>query len=203
MSQKRMFSKLIVHSDAFMDMPQSTQLLYFFLNMDADDDGFVSNPKRIMRTIGSSEDDYKILVGKRFILIFEGGICVIKHWRIHNYIQPDRYKETKYVEHKRDLFLKENNAYTDTQPNSPKQLPKQKDDLPEWLDRDAWAKWLQYKKERKEKMAQTTIAFQLKRLENMGIDKHVAIIENTMANGWKGFYPIKEDVETKKVTRDI
>jgi hypothetical protein len=113
MANRRMFSKQITNSDAFMDMPISSQLLYFHLNMEADDDGFVSNPKRIIRAVGSSEDDLKILIGKRFILSFPSGIIVIKHWRMHNYIQSDRYKESQYLEEKKSLIVKENGSYTE------------------------------------------------------------------------------------------
>lgn len=113
MAQRRMFSKQIVQTDAFMDMPVTSQLLYFHLSMEADDDGFVSSPKRIMKILGSNIDDYKILISKRFIIQFDSGICVIKHWRIHNYIQADRYTETKYIEEKKSLELKENGSYTE------------------------------------------------------------------------------------------
>ena len=98
MAKKRMFSLQIVDSDAFLDMPTSSQLLYFHLAMRADDDGFIDNPKKIMRTTGVSNDDIKVLLTKRFILTFENGIIVIKHWKIHNYIAKDRYNETKYLE---------------------------------------------------------------------------------------------------------
>ena len=89
MATRRMFSQSITDSDAFLDMPLSTQALYFHLSMKADDDGFVNSPKRIQRNIGASDDDLKILIAKRFILVFESGIIVIKHWKIHNYIQSD------------------------------------------------------------------------------------------------------------------
>ena len=108
-----MFSMKIVDSDAFLDMPQSSQLLYFHLAMRADDDGFVGNPKRIMRMIGAQDDDFKVLLGKRFVLPFQSGVCVIKHWKIHNYIQNDRYNETVYLEEKNGLKIKENGAYTE------------------------------------------------------------------------------------------
>lgn len=107
-----MFAKTIIDSDAFLDMPQSTQLLYFHLSMRADDDGFINNPKKIQRMIGCSEDDLKILITKKFIITFESGVIVIKHWKIHNYIRNDRYKETTYKEEKSTLILDENNAYT-------------------------------------------------------------------------------------------
>lgn len=103
----------IVDSDAFMDMSQTAQLLYFHLSMRADDDGFIGNPKKIMRMIGSSEDDMKILLAKRFLLPFESGIVVIKHWKVHNYIQNDRYTPTQYIEEKSLISIKENGAYTD------------------------------------------------------------------------------------------
>ncbi|HFM7009733.1 TPA: hypothetical protein ACG9XD_003061, partial [Enterococcus faecium] len=89
-----MFAKTIIDSDAFLDMPLSTQALYFHLSMRADDDGFINNPKKIQRMVGCGDDDLKLLMVKRFILVFESGVIVIKHWKIHNYIQKDRYKPT-------------------------------------------------------------------------------------------------------------
>ena len=112
MADKRMFSKKIIDSDAFLDMPQSTQLLYFHLSMRADDDGFINNPKAIMRNAKCNEDDFKVLISKKFIIPFESGVVVIKHWKIHNYIAKDRYKETTYKEEKSMLILDENNAYS-------------------------------------------------------------------------------------------
>lgn len=112
MANKRMFSMLIVDSDAFLSMPVSTQCLYFHLNMRADDDGFVGNPKKIIRSVGGSEDDLKILIMKRFILRFEDGVIVIKHWRMHNCISQNRYRETQYIDEKKMLKLKENKAYS-------------------------------------------------------------------------------------------
>lgn len=112
MARKRMFNIQIVDSDAFLDMPLSTQALYFHLNMRADDDGFVGNPKRIQRLIGASEDDLKLLIAKRFLLVFEDGVIVIKHWRMHNTIQRDRYTRTAYIEELNQLKLKPNKAYS-------------------------------------------------------------------------------------------
>lgn len=112
MAERRMFAKTIIDSDAFLDMPHSTQLLYFHLSMRADDDGFINNPKNIMRMIGCKDDDLSILLVKKFLLPFESGVVVIKHWQIHNYIQKDRYRETKYKEEKSMLELDENKAYT-------------------------------------------------------------------------------------------
>lgn len=98
MAERRMFAKTIIDSDAFLDMPLSAQALYFHLSMRADDDGFINNPKKIQRMIGSSEDDFKLLVVNGLVLSFESGITVIKHWRIHNYIRADRYKPSIYTE---------------------------------------------------------------------------------------------------------
>ena len=112
MAERRMFAKTIIDSDAFLDMPMSTQALYFHLSMRADDDGFINNPKRIQRMIGASDDDLKLLIAKSFIIVFESGVVVIKHWKIHNYIQSDRYKPTVYAEEKSLLDVKKNKAYT-------------------------------------------------------------------------------------------
>ena len=112
MAERRMFAKTIVTSDAFLDMPPTARCLYFTLGMFADDDGFVNNPKSIMRQIGSTSDDMNILIAKKFVLAFESGVIVIKHWKIHNYIQSDRYHPTKYQQEKSTLLLDENKAYT-------------------------------------------------------------------------------------------
>ena len=112
MAERRMFAKTIIDSDAFLDMPLSTQALYFHLSMRADDDGFINNPKKIQRMVGAADDDLKVLIAKNFIIPFESGIVVIKHWRIHNYLRNDRYTETVYQEEKAQLQLKDNKAYT-------------------------------------------------------------------------------------------
>ncbi|ENJ9653507.1 phage replication initiation protein [Clostridium botulinum] len=109
-ANRRMFSLSIIDTDLFLDMPLSTQALYFHLSMRADDDGFIGNPKKIQRMIGSSEDDMKVLITKQFIIPFESGVCVIKHWRVHNYIQTDRYNATFYKLEKSMLY-EENKTY--------------------------------------------------------------------------------------------
>ena len=116
MAERRMFTQKIIDSDAFLDMPLTTQALYFHLNMRADDDGFVNNPKKIQRMIGASEDDLKLLVAKRFILAFENGVIVIKHWRMHNLLRKDRYSPTQYQDQMAEIELKENGAYTEKVP---------------------------------------------------------------------------------------
>ena len=112
MAQRRMFSMQIIDSDAFLDMGSSAQSLYFHLAMRADDDGFVNNPKKIQRFVGAADDDLKILIAKRFVIMFESGVIVIKHWRMHNYIRADRYNETAYIDEKSQLKIKENGSYT-------------------------------------------------------------------------------------------
>jgi len=112
MAERRMFAKTIIDSDAFLEMPLSTQALYFHLSMRADDDGFINNPKKIQRMVSCGDDDLKVLIAKNFIIPFESGVVVIKHWRIHNFIRTDRYKETVYQEEKAMLETKENKAYT-------------------------------------------------------------------------------------------
>ena len=111
-AERRMFTKKITESDAFLDMPSSTQMLYFHFSMNADDDGFVNNPKKIQKMCGASDDDFKLLIAKSFIILFDSGIIVIKHWKMHNYIQADRYRPTDYVEEKSMLGIKSNKAYT-------------------------------------------------------------------------------------------
>jgi hypothetical protein len=113
MAERRMFAKTIIDSDMFLDMPLSTQALYFHLSMRADDDGFINNPRKLQRMVGASDDDLKVLIMKRFILPFDSGVVVIKHWKIHNYIRNDRYKETVYKEERAQLEVKENGAYTE------------------------------------------------------------------------------------------
>ena len=112
MAERRMFAKTIIDSDAFLDMPLSTQALYFHLSMRADDEGFINNPKKIKRMIGASDDDLKLLIAKNFVIPFESGVVVIKHWRIHNYIRADRLIKTVYKDERGMLDVKENGAYT-------------------------------------------------------------------------------------------
>ena len=112
MANRRMFALTIVDSDAFLDMPPSTQNLYFHLGMRADDDGFVNNPKTITRYIGSKDDDLKLLEAKKFIISFPSGVIVLKHWRINNYLQSDRITPTKYQKEKCSLDLHKNGAYS-------------------------------------------------------------------------------------------
>ena len=117
MAKRRMFSQQITESDSFLDMPLSAQALYFHLGMSADDDGFVNNPRRIQRVIGANDDDLKLLIAKNFVLAFDSGVMVIKHWKINNAIRSDRYTPTVYEDEKAMLFEKPNRAYTLTDNN--------------------------------------------------------------------------------------
>ena len=113
MAERRMFAKSIIDSDAFLDMSLSAQALYFHLSMRADDEGFLGNAKRVRTMIGASEDDFKLLIVKRFVIVFEDGITVIRHWRVHNIIQKDRFKETIYVDERARLGFNKNKTYTE------------------------------------------------------------------------------------------
>ncbi len=112
MAERRMFSLKIIDSDLFLDMPISAQNLYFHLAMRADDEGFVNNPRKIMRMIGASVDDAKVLLNKEYILAFDDGVIVIRHWRTHNYIQKDRFRETLYKDDRNSLDLQKDGSYT-------------------------------------------------------------------------------------------
>lgn len=111
MAQRRMFSVQLLDSDDFLSMPMSTQALYMHLALRADDDGFVGNPKRIVRMVSAAEDELKLLLAKRYLIPFESGVCVIRHWRIHNYIQSDRYTPTLYTAEKNLLEVSEGKTY--------------------------------------------------------------------------------------------
>ncbi len=112
MAERRMFSKSVIDSDTYMNLPLSAQALYFHLSMRADDDGFVGNPKTILRMTGCKAEDFTILIEAGFIIEFESGIVCIRHWRRHNYIQKDRYKPTVYKAEKAQTRLDESDVYT-------------------------------------------------------------------------------------------
>ena len=117
MAKRRMFSQQITESDSFLDMPLSAQALYFHLGMCADDDGFVNSPKRVQRVIGANDDDLKLLIAKNFVIAFDTGVVVIKHWKINNFIRSDRYTPTVYAEEMALLYEKPNRAYSLGIPN--------------------------------------------------------------------------------------
>lgn len=125
MAEKRMFSRKITDSDSFIDIPLSAQALYFHLVMAADDDGIIDCPKKIQRMICATDEDIKQLISNQFLIEFESGLCVIRHWRVHNKVRSDRYKPTFHQEEKRCLIISENGSYeianlqvnSNTQPN--------------------------------------------------------------------------------------
>lgn len=111
MAERRMFAKSVVESDAFLDMPASAQALYFHLGMEADDDGFLNNPKRVQRSVGAAGDDFKLLIAKGFVIPFTSGVVVIRHWKVNNYIQSDRRKPTRCIDEMSQLETDESRAY--------------------------------------------------------------------------------------------
>ena len=191
MAERRMFAKTIIDSDAFLDMPLSAQALYFHLSMRADDEGFVNNPKKIQRMIGASDDDCKLLILKRFILTFESGVIVIKHWKIHNYIQKDRFKKTVYVEERAALALNDNNAYTECIQGVP--VLETQDRLgKDSLDEESIEK--EIKKKTASRFTPPTLdevkAYCLERKNNVDPER---FIDYYTANGWKvGKNPMKD-----------
>ena len=142
MAERRMFSKNVIESDPFMDMPAEAQMLYIHLNMASDDDGFCDNPRAIMRQCGASNDSMKLLIAKKFVLTFDkndGFVAVIKHWRINNYIRKDNYRETKYKEFMRELYYDENRSYSMNsgdghQPCIPPPVPEQRQSCTQPVD---------------------------------------------------------------------
>jgi hypothetical protein len=112
MAEKRMFSKKVTETDDFLAMALSTQALYFHLSLNADDDGFVDSPQRVMRITGASKNELDLLIAKQYIIPFKNGVCVIRDWRINNYLRNDRYQETIYKEQKAQLSVGKDSRYT-------------------------------------------------------------------------------------------
>lgn len=206
MPEKRMFTKKITESDAFLDMPLSSQCLYFHLNMSADDDGFVNNPKRVMRTIGASEDDLKLLIAKAFLLVFENGVVVIKHWWMHNTLKNDRYKPTDYQEEKELLAQKTNKAYTwkqngnilETQPNQDKPNQDKPNNIYSALDgrsdefKEAFMEFADMRKRIKKPLTEKSVKRTLNALAKLSQFEltQIQILEQSSYNYWQGVYPL-------------
>ncbi len=231
MAEKRMFTMKIIDSDAFLDMPLSTQTLYFHLNMRADDDGFVNNPRKIQRMIGASDDDLKLLIAKRFILAFENGVIVIKHWRMHNLLRKDRYTPTQYQEQMQSLAIKENGAYTEAgnqlatnwQPDGNQlatqdSIGKVRKDKKRIEDKsisladsvldgfvlsdsvkDAIREFIKMRKQMKSPMSDRALTLLINKLREMAKDEQtqVAILNQSIMNGWKSVYPLKESYKSR------
>lgn len=117
MAQRRMFNKTITNDDNFLEMPLTSQCLYFHLSMNADDDGFINNWKSIMKITGAKEDDLKVLVAKQYIIPFDTGVLVIRHWRLNNYLRSDRFTPTNHQKELNQLYLDENSTYNLGIPN--------------------------------------------------------------------------------------
>lgn len=130
MANRRMFALGVIDGDDFLSMPLSTQALYFHLSMRADDDGFVNNPRKIVRMAGCNEDEMRLLIAKDFVIPFESGVCVIKHWKIHNYLRADRYKETRYSDEKAALLVKKSGEYERAASGVPGGIPALQDGIP-------------------------------------------------------------------------
>lgn len=219
MAERRMFAKTIIDSDAFLAMPLSSQALYFHLSMRGDDEGFVNKPKSIQRLIGAGEDDLKLLVMKNFIIPFESGIVVIKHWKLHNYIRKDRITETVYQDEKNLLEEKDNGTYTlslnecqtsDGQVTDMWQHRLGKDRLVEdsiGKDNKAVAvvyfpldeklnktfmDFINMRKSIKAKMTDRAIELMIKKIEKEQPDTAIQMLEQSIMNGWKDIYPLKE-----------
>lgn len=206
MAERRMFCKRITESDSFLDMPLSSQCLYFHLNMSADDDGFVNNPRKIQRMVGCSDDDYKLLIAKNFIITFASGIIVIKHWRMHNYIQTDRYKPTDYIDEKALLKLKENRVYTlDTEciqdgytgkvsieKNSLGEVRTEKKEAPYFPDdellEDAFREFISMRKQIKKPMTEGAIKRMITKINKLERDVAVKELQRSIDHNWLDIY---------------
>lgn len=221
MASKRMFTMKIVDSDAFLDMPLSTQCLYFHLNMRADDDGFIGNPKRITKLVGCNEDDLKVLIAKRFLLVFEDGVIVIKHWRMHNTIQKDRYTPTAYQDELKQLGVKNNKSYT-LNPMETKCIQNVSTDIDidTGIDKDldlvkenkgwkyfespvleeAFKEFVEMRKKKKKPMSDRALKMAMGELVkhstiNGFVDEELMlkVIEQSILHCWDSFYPLKEN----------
>lgn len=209
-----MMSKKIIHSDAFLDMPATSQNLYFHLLLEADDEGFVNSPKRIQRTVGATDGDAQMLLLKKFILSFESGVIVIKHWRMHNYIQNDRFKATSHKSERSMLKVRDNQSYTlsDIKENvsiletncTPSieedsigkvRVDKNSisDELPECINPTVWAEWVQHRKEIKKALTPSTTKGQIKKLVEfnaLGMDT-TEVIRASIDNGYTGLFALR------------
>lgn len=217
MARRRMFSLNIVDTDEFLDMPTSAQSLYFHLGMRADDDGFVSNPKKIIKVCNTELDDLNLLIAKKFIHLFENGIVIILDWKENNYIQKDRYTKTKYIEELARMVA-ENNRYiitdticiqngyeSDTQDRLGKDRKgKSKDKIKEtfvsvidsYTDNPELIESLKNYVDMRKKMRGFTVKalqLNLKELDNLAVNDSmkIEIVNQSISRSWKGLFPIK------------
>lgn len=227
MAEKRMFSNKVIGSDAFLEMPDSSQNLYFHLSMYADDDGFVDKPKSIMRMTGKKEDDMKILIAKSFIIPFESGVIVIKHWRVNNYLRNDRYKETQYLQEKQQLAINKNGEYefgsqlvyqVETQNRIEKNSKEEnrieknsKDSLNEILQtieyeplKTTLQEFIKMRRTIKKPLTPYGLELLLKNLNKLtvDVDEQVKILEQSISNCWQGVFALKDEKKEKKSSKD-
>ena len=219
MAQKRMFDKSIMETDNFLNISLSAKAIYFLLGMEADDEGFVS-PTRILRLYGGEKGDLKNLIDVGLIIPFKSGVIVITDWNQNNWLDNRRIKPTQYQIEKKMLILTEQKKYElshglasakleerrgeensteenriDSEQSSIVAVPLKESPLiiseyPQWLNQSAWDCWLEYKKEKKQKLTKSTIEMQLKFLEsNKGA--HIEIIKQSITNGWTGLFALK------------
>lgn len=220
MAEKRMFSNKVIGSDAFLEMPDSTQNLYFHLSMYADDDGFVDKPKSIMRMTGKKEDDLKLLIAKSFIIPFDTGVIVIRHWRLNNYLRKDRYNETKYIEEKSKLSILPNGEYelgvplVDTDKNrieknsiNKNKVEQSQPNMSMFSDKvkESIENWLNYKKEKKQGYKQTGLNTLLKKLkqdyDSYGEQYIIDSIDYSIMNNYSGIFSPNKPYQSNKVNK--
>lgn len=215
-----MFSKTVIDSDSFLDMPLSTQALYFHLSMRADDEGFINSPKKTMRMIGCAEDDFKVLLAKKFLISFESGVIVIKHWKIHNYIRGDRVANTTHTKEKSLLIENENKSYSLNKPLSDKCLTsdsigeysivedrigeysinKQNFILPSGIDEELFNDFLIMRKKLKAPNTQRAIKLLINKLNDFISKGHNPndILQTSYENGWKSFFEPRQPKQQPK-----
>ena len=215
MAQKRMFDKTITNSDEFIEMPMSSQVLYFHLSMNADDDGFINNWKSIMRMTGSKEDDLKVLIAKQFIIPFESGVIVIKHWRINNFLRKDRHIDTKFQKELSMLGTNDNQEYvwlTNGQPSIEKNSIEKnsiekKKIYKERIEKlyfennkvnDIFLEFLDLRKKIKAVNSDRAINTLINKLNKYDDDTKFMMIEQSIVNSWKDVYELKNKQSKKE-----
>ena len=209
MAERRMFAKTIIDSDAFLEMPISARLLYYDLGMRADDDGFINSPKKIMKMIGASEDDINILILRKFIIPFDNGVVVLKHWRIHNYIRKDTYNETPYKEQKKLLEIDDNKSYKlkdilgKVSIDNNKEEKKGKTNFDTILSesgfneitKDRLKDFIRMRKAIKKPLTDRALELTIKRLKKISNSEEEIqmILDNSIINSYQGVFPLKEE----------
>ena len=229
-AERRMFAKSIIDSDAFLDMSVTARLLYYDLSMRADDDGFVNSPKKIMRMVGASEDDLRMLAARKFIIPFENGVVVIKHWRIHNYIRKDRYNETHYSEQKEMLELDENGSYrlvdqrsTDGLPMVDQRLTQVRlgkdrlvkdnikksaealfDEIEDEELKSLYIDFYEMRKKMKAPMTEKAVKLLINKVSSLeqDVERQKTLLNEAILHGWKSVYPLKDNVNARESSQE-